>query len=74
MTFSKEFVHRLNAPQTRRMFGIVVRLLRVRKQETLRSLAPRVGFSHAHLRKVELARTPITEKILSRLTACLISM
>lgn len=71
MTFSKEFVHRLNAPQTRRMFGIVVRLLRVRKQETLRSLAPRVGFSHAHLRKVELARTPITEKILSRLTACL---
>jgi len=57
----------INQEKYRQKFGIIVRILRVRNRFTLRGLGGLVNLSHAHLRKIELGKTSISQNVFDRL-------
>ncbi len=60
-----------NLPKNREDFGYAVRILRTRRNDSLRGLARKAGFSHAHLRKIETGSTTIGRDVFARLAAVL---
>ncbi len=64
---TQNIVDVINQEPYRQKFGIIVRILRVRNRFTLRGLGNLVNLSHAHLRKIELGKTSISENVFHRL-------
>jgi len=64
-------IDRLESQENRILFGRFIRLVRYRRNHTLRSLAKLIDISHAYLRKIELGQTPITRKVYERLSSIL---
>ncbi len=60
-----------NLSENKEDFGYAVRILRTRRNESLRDLARKAGFSHAHVRKIETGSTAIGRDVFTRLSRVL---